>query len=280
MPRHIDRPGPIDQIAWGGLNGGMDIPGDKPTPSPALSARRLLRSADRAYLATTRRGGVEAPGRPYAALVLLAVDHDASPLLLISSLAEHTKDLALDSRAALLVDGTQGMAEPLTGQRVTLLGRMERTAEPRHRARFLARHPSAAMYADFKDFAFFRLAVERAHLVAGFGRIHWIEGGALLDKTDDVAALVQAEDDILAHMNADHADAIALYATKLLGQPAGNWTMTGIDAEGCDLRLTGADSANPDSGGRTARLDFARRVASADEARAALVRLAKQARAS
>lgn len=241
----------------------------KPELSPGRSARRLLRSADRAYLATHRRGDVEAPDWPYAALVLLAVDHDASPLLLISGLAEHTKDIAKDNRVALLVDGTQGLDEPLTGARATLLGRIERTNEPRHRRRFLARHPGAAMYADFKDFGFHRVVVERAHLVAGFGRIHWIAAGDLLDNATDSAALIESEKSVVEHMNGDHADAIGLYATKLLGRAPGAWTMTGIDAEGCDLRL----------GGKTARLDFSRRIATSDEARGELVRLVKQARA-
>lgn len=248
---------------------------NSPDPSPASSVRRLLRACDRAYLATRRRGGEAGAEFPYAALVLLAVDHDASPLLLISALAEHTKDIAADGRVALLVDGTSGLAEPLTGARATLLGRIARTDEPRHRARFLARHPGAAMYADFKDFGFFRVAVERAHLVAGFGRIHWIAGAEILDPAGDSAALIAAEAEIVGHMNRDHAEAVSLYATRLLNQPVGAWAMTGIDAEGCDLRLAG-----PDSAGRVARVDFPRRVANPEQARAELARLAKQARAT
>lgn len=252
---------------------------DMPEPSPAARARQLLRATDRAALATRRRDDDSSGGWPYVALVLLAVDHDASPLLLLSSLAEHTKDIAKDDRVSLLVDGTTGLDEPLTGARVSLLGRAVKSDEPRHRARFLARHPGAAMYADFKDFAFYRLAVQRAHLVAGFGRIHWIEGSALLCDMADAEALMARESDILQHMNEDHGEAVALYATRLLGQPAasaGNrWAMTGVDAEGCDLRLSGSMT-----GGRVARLSFQKRVTDADQARAELVRLAKQARAA
>ena len=241
-----------------------------PASAPNISARRLLRAADRAYLATHRRGDADYPGWPYAALVLLAVDHDATPLLLISGLAEHTKDIAADDRVALLVDGTVGLDEPLTGARATILGRAERTSDQRHRARFLSRHPGAAMYADFKDFGFYRVGVDRAHLVAGFGRVHWIGGAELIDRAGDAAELIAAEQDIVAHMNQDHADAIGLYATRLLNLPAGEWTMTGIDAEGCDLRMAG----------RVARLDFSRLVATVEQAQAELVRLAKQARAA
>lgn len=251
---------------------------DTPEQPPAARARLLLRSTDRAALATRRREDDSSGGWPYVALVLLAVDHDASPLLLLSSLAEHSKDIAKDDRVSLLVDGTIGLDEPLTGARVTLMGRAVKSDEPRYRARFLARHPGAAMYADFKDFAFYRLLVRRAHLVAGFGRIHWIEGSALLADTADAEALMAREADVVQHMNEDHAEAVALYATRLLGQPAatdGNrWTMTGVDAEGCDLRLSGSMT-----GGRVARLPFEHRVGDADQARTELVRLAKQARA-
>lgn len=227
---------------------------------PATLSRQLLRRRPTASLATLMQGA------PYASLVLVAGDHDATPLLLISQLAEHTRNLATDPRVALLFEATEGLEEPLTGPRVTVTGRAEVTTEARHRARFLARHPSAAMYAGFKDFAFYRVAVERAHLVAGFGRIHWIEGERLLGRSEP--ALAEREAGIVEHMNADHADAVALYATVLLGQPAGPWRLTGCDPEGVDLRC----------GGRVARLEFGQVVTDADGARAALVRLVKKSR--
>ena len=225
-------------------------------------ARGLIRAADRASLATSGPDGW-----PYASLVLLACDHDATPLLLLSDLAEHSKNIARDARVALLVDGTGGLDEPLTGPRVTVLGRALRSAEPAAKARFVARHPSAAAYADFQDFALYRVAVERGHLVAGFGRIHWIEAGDLLDRRAS-PALREAEPAIVAHMNDDHGDAIDLYVGRLLGREGRGWRMTGIDAEGCDFRL----------GGAVARLDFPERVADAAAARAMLVDLARRAR--
>lgn len=228
--------------------------------SPAVLARRLLRSRPTASLATLMQGA------PYVSLVLVAVDHDATPLLLISGLAEHTRNIAADPQVGLLFDGTEGLEEPLTGPRVSVLGRAERTAEPRHRARFLARHASAAAYADFGDFAFYRVAVTRAHLVAGFGRIHWIDPADLLGRP--APPLAEREADIVQHMNADHADAVGLYATRLLGLPDGDWRMTGCDPEGVDLRL----------GARSARLEFAQPVQDAAGARAELVQLVTKAR--
>jgi len=240
------------------------------TKSPAQQARLVARACRTASLATTMagtNGGSKGPGQPYASLVLVAFDHDAAPILLVSRLAEHTKNLIGNDRVSLLCDGTAGFDEPLTGPRVSLLGRIAKTDEPRHRARFLSRHPSAEMYAGFGDFAFYHVSIERAHIVAGFGKIHWLDDYLYTGETE---ALADAEADILQHMNADHTDAVQLYASRLLGRSGDGWSLCGIDAEGCDL-IREHDLA---------RLNFSKTVATADEARIELVRLVKAARAS
>jgi heme oxygenase (biliverdin-IX-beta and delta-forming) len=246
---------------------------DKPSqPPPAvpphLTARRVMRTVDRAYLGTVMRPGAPGAGHPYTSLVLVALDHDASPLLLISTLADHTKNLLASPAVSLLFDGTAGLDEPLTGPRVTVQGTARQGTDALDRARFVARHPSAAMYAGFKDFGIWRVGIERGHLVAGFGRIHWIEGTALHYDASAAAALRAAEAEIVAHMNGEHADAVQLYAAKLLARTGGDWTMTGIDPEGADLRR----------GGEVARLAFDHPVHDAEQARGELVRLVKQAR--
>ncbi|HQS18198.1 DUF2470 domain-containing protein [Reyranella sp.] len=229
------------------------------------TVRTLLRELDRASLATILPA--EPAGWPYASLVLVAVDHDLSPILLLSDMAEHTKAIKADGRVSLLFDGTGGLDQPLTGPRATVLGRAERIADDRLKARFLARHPDAALYAGFKDFAFYRLTVDRAHLVGGFGKIRWIEAAELVPPQAE--GLAEAEAAIVEHMNADHADAIQLYATKLIGRAGDGWTMTGIDPEGIDLRR----------GGEVARLAFDEPLRAAGEARKALVALVGRARA-
>jgi heme iron utilization protein len=234
--------------------------GEDKVESPAVTARRLMRSLDRATLATSQDGW------PYASLVLAAVDHDASPLLLLSDLAEHSKNLKRDARASLLFDGTAGRDDPLTGARVTVLGEARAVEDARLLGRFTRRHPSAAGYAGFADFHLYRLDIARAHLVAGFGRIHAINAPAL--QLPNAPALAAAESGILEHMNDDHAEAIELYATRLAGASATGWRMTGIDPEGIDLRR----------GGTVLRLDFPAPVGDAEGARAALVRLARHAR--
>jgi heme iron utilization protein len=233
--------------------------------NPAVLSRLLARRCTRGALATSLNGA------PYASLVLVTVDHDATPLLLLSDLAQHSRNIAFDPRVSLLLDATEGHPDPLTGPRLTLLGQARPTDDPRRLARFVAHHPTSAVYAGFRDFRLYRVAVERGHLVAGFGRIDWIEGQDYLFARD-AGALAGAEPEILEHMNGDHADAIALYANRLLGRAGAGWRMTGIDPEGIDLRCAG----------ETARLDFAAPVATPiltpDAARGALVQLAEMAR--
>ena len=235
------------------------------TRDPAVFGRLLARSCTRAALATSLNGA------PYASLVLITLDLDASPLLLLSDLAQHSRNIAFDPRVSLLLDGTEGQPDPLTGPRLTLLGRALPTDDPRCLARFMSHHPASAAYAGFRDFHLYRVMVERGHLVAGFGRIEWINGGDFLFQPD-ASALAAAETEILRHMNADHSDTIAHYACGLLGRTGTGWRMTGIDPEGIDMRCDGG----------TARLDFAAPILSpvltVEAARAALVQLSGAAR--
>ena len=229
--------------------------------NPAAFSRRLLRTRQRAALATSLQGA------PYVSLVLLVADLDASPLLLLSDLARHSRNIAFDPRISLLLDATEGHSDPLTGPRVTLMGRAEVITDPRRRARFAAHHPASAIYSGFGDFRLYRVIVERAHLVAGFGQIRWIKGRDLL-LAGDASELAAAEQKILEHMNRDHADVIVNCARHLLGRDGVDWRMTGIDPEGIDLCR---DSEN-------ARIDFAAPVLTTEDARAALVQLAGNAR--
>jgi len=230
----------------------------------AADARTLMRRAFKASLAT-----LESPsGHPYASLITVATDMAGAPVFLISTLARHTRNLADDPRASILADGSGGLADPLQGARVSIKGRGERVDDEAVKRRFLARHPEAAFYADFPDFAFWRLAVEGAHYIGGFGRIVDLDRSDLLVSLEGADALMAAEAGIVAHMNDDHADAVELYALAFTGGDPGPWRMTGIDPEGCDIAL------GPD--GR--RVPFATRVTGPEEARKELVRLAGEAR--
>src|SRR4030081_3521533 len=149
------------------------MPDAKDNRDLGAAARRLIRSRGHAALGTTLAG------RPFVSLVAAACDSDASPLLLLSDLAQHTKNLVAEPSVSLLFEDVAEHADPLAGPRLSLLGRAERCDDPRAAARFAARHPASAAYAGFADFHLYRVVVERGHLVAGFGRIAWIEGAEL-----------------------------------------------------------------------------------------------------
>jgi hypothetical protein len=235
--------------------------------------RRLMRRQAHAVLATSLAGDpADRPSaQPYASLVAVACDMDASPLLLLSDLAQHSRNIAADTRISLLFDGGGGVraADPLAAARVSLLGEALRCDDPALLARFVARHPSAAAYAGFGDFHLYRVTVGRGHLVAGFGRISWVEPSAIRFAAD-TGRLVAAERDIVAHMNADHAGAVALFAARLLKREGTGWQMTGIDSEGIDLRQAQ----------ETGRLDFPVPVLDAEGARQALIALTQAARSA
>jgi len=247
------------------------LPENAPRPDfdPKSTAKTLLRVIRAGALATIDRN----TGHPFASLVNLAPDSDGSPLILISRLSTHTANLEADGRASVLM-ASAGKGDPLAHPRLTMIGAFRLIArddpeEARVRRRFLARHPKAELYAGFADFSFWRLAVVSAHLNAGFARAADLKAADVMTDLSGAENLIDTEESAVAHMNEDHADAVRLYATKLLGAEDGAWRLTGLDPEGLDLAL----------GEATLRLAFPARVTAADELRAMVVGLAKAARA-
>jgi heme iron utilization protein len=231
---------------------------------PKRAAKKLLRESLSGALATLMPG----KGDPYCSLVNVATAHDGSPLMLLSTLAVHTRNLLADPRVSLMLDERKE-GDPLEGARVMLMGHVAPSDNDTTRARYLSRHPEAKQFAGFKDFAVYRMTIERAHLVAGFGRIVDLASQEMLTDVVGAGALIEAEPSAVTHMNEDHADALRLYATKLLSGPDGEWCCTGCDPEGLDLRL-----------GRTGlRLPFEQPVTTAAALRSILVKLADDARA-
>jgi len=229
-----------------------------------LAAKKLMREARSGALATVMPG----TGDPYCSLVNVASAFDGAPLLLISKLAIHTKNVIADGRVSLMLDERKA-GDPLEGARVMLLGRAVVTEDAHDRRRYLARQPEAEMFAGFADFAFYRIEIAAAHLVAGFGRIVDLAARDVLVDPAGADDLLAAEERASAHMNEDHADACRLYATRLYGAPDGDWRCVGFDPEGLELQ-----------DGRTAlRLPFPQRVNGAGSLRAILVEMAQQARA-
>jgi hypothetical protein len=241
----------------------------QPTPDfdPGKLAKSLLRRSRQGALATLMAGS----GDPYCSLINLASHPDGSPILLISRLAVHTKNILADSRVSLMLD-ERAEGDPLEGARIMLSGRAE-IAEVNEldlvRRRYLAAHQSAEDFASFADFSFFRIHPTGTHLVAGFGRIVDLRPDRFLTDLAGAEDLLAAEEGAVAHMNEDHRDTMNLYATKLLGAASDDWLCTGCDPEGIDMQ----------AGRSVLRLEFPERVTSGTELRKMLARLAGEVRA-
>ena len=239
-----------------------------PTPTHAERARTLVARVSTGTLCTL---ALEPEGYPYGSLVTVAFD-GGNPIFLISGLAEHTRNLERDPRASLLV-AEMGSADPLANGRVTMIGRCTRVEGDggSARAAFFAAHPNAAYYADFRDFGFWMLHVDAVRYIGGYGRMSWIGKaewhGAEPDPLGPSAAST------IAHMNADHADAMVLYCTAF-SKTAGvtSASMTSVDRYGFEM------SANTPEGPRPIRLAFARPVSTPEEVRAELIAMLKEAR--
>ncbi|NEW91618.1 DUF2470 domain-containing protein [Rhodopseudomonas sp. BR0M22] len=240
----------------------------QPTPdfsAPKL-AKSLLRRRREGALATLMEDG----GAPYCSLVNLASHPDGSPLLLISRLAIHTRNVLADPRVSLMLD-ERAAGDPLEGARIMLLGTAVPASPeqlPLWRRRYLAAHPAAEGYIDFTDFSLFKIETSGLHLVAGFGRILDLAPDRYLTDLRAADALLEAEASAVAHINADHPATMNLYATQLLGAAEADWRCTGIDPEGLDLQCERS----------TLRLEFPERVETPVALRDMLKRMADIAR--
>jgi len=241
-------------------------------PAPEFDAARLARS----LLRRSRQGALATlmaeSGDPYCSLVNVASHADGSPILLISRLALHTRNILADHRVSLMLD-ERAEGDPLEGSRIMLAGRAEQAGAddlPLLRRSYLNAHPSAEAFVNFSDFSFFRIRPAGAHLVAGFGRIGDLKPEQFLTDISDAGALLEAEQNAIDHMNADHRDAMNLYATKLLRAEAADWRCTGCDPDGMDRQ---ADT-------KALRLDFPLRIVTPAALRQTLKELADRARAA
>jgi heme iron utilization protein len=246
-----------------------DIPARDPRQpvdfNPIAVGKMLLRSIRVGALGTLD----PANGTPFVTLTSTATDYDGSPIILTSRLSAHTQNLLADQRASLLL-AQAGKGDPLAHPRLTIQVMAEINPLPRLRKRFLARHPKAKLYVDFPDFAFFRLKPLGVHLNGGFARAFDGDASVMMTDIPDPAAFEELEQSALDHLNAEHADASALYAEVLCGMPPGKWRATGLDPDGLDLAL----------GDLTARLSFAEPITDSTRLRLALKDLAAKARGS
>jgi putative heme iron utilization protein len=203
-------------------------------------AKRLMRLARTGALATLEAGA------PLTTLVGVASDFDGAPLFLMSTLSRHTKNLARDPRASLLLTGRHERGDPLNHPRVSLGGAVERRKDARAKVRYLQRNPKAGLYAGFADFAVFKLRIEDVHFNGGFGRAAPLTPAEVLASSDGETALGDAEERLLAVVNALGPAALARLAGQGASRPL--WRAIGLDSEGLDLA----------AGGRAARAQFAK----------------------
>ena len=233
-------------------------------PLPSVTARSLLRSAITASLGTNMVRG----GDPYCSLVTIATDPAGCPLLLLSDLAVHSHNIACSPQVSLLISESSENVDPLTQARVTLQGQLKSTEDDHLMRRYLRRYPSAAEYASFADFKLYQFTIERAHLVAGFGKIHWIDSDEL-NVSPHFLSIEECETDILNHMNSDHADAVQnlAFATNHVNRLE-EWKIVGLDPEGFDLC----------SGWRYQRILFENNVSNANDVRKEFIFKVKNAR--
>lgn len=242
------------------------------TPEAIRLAKTILRTSRYAAIAVLEPNS----GRPLATRVALATDSDGTPIILVSSLAAHTPALLFNPSCSILV-GEPGKGDALAHPRMTLHCRARKITreDPQYarvRRRYLNHNPKGSLYVDLGDFSFFVLDVESASLNGGFGKAFNLSSNDILSDAVTATTIETGEQSALDHMNADHADAIALYASHYAKLPATSrpGLMTGIDPEGFNI------AAGDDVG----RIFFETPITSPSDVHHALVKMAKQARAA
>lgn len=227
-------------------------------------ARQLLRRARTAALGTSNLN----PTGPYISLANVATDGGGCPVIFISKLAWHTRNILANPSASIMASEIPAEGDALTGPRVTVMGEFRPVPAADIAERYAGHHPAARFYLEFPDFSFWRLFPQKIHAVAGFGRIETMEPDEVFLPESAVTAVMAAAPSAISHMNADHADAVELYATRLLGAAPGSWQITAIDPDGAHLGL----------GDKALRLPFDEPVLSPDGLRQVFVALARKAR--
>jgi putative heme iron utilization protein len=240
-----------------------------PEPTHAERTRTLLHLNSLATLSTLSR---KQPGFPFGSLMPYALDATGRPLFLISNMAMHTQNLKADPRASLFVTQPSADGDPLGAARATLIGNITQIPDeekPAVRDIYLARHENSRYWVDFADFSFFRMDILDVYYVGGFGVMGWVTDSDYAQAAPD--PLSTSAPGILAHMNADHTDAMILLARAHAQLEATEATMTSVDRLGFHLRLKTAE------GMKGARINFPREVTTPIETRTALVEMVKQA---
>ena len=247
--------------------------------SLALEARQLLRSTQSGMLSTFSTKFV---GYPFGSVAPFVLDHDASPIVLISTIAEHTKNIIANPKVSLLVFA--GNEDLQASSRLTLIGdasKIEKNDAGQSytnlRARYLRYLPQATSYFDMHDFSFYRIHIAQARYIAGFGKMGWMEGSELSGadlsaetNREKTSLLASQETGIVEHMNADHGHSMISYCQHFYHITPTNAEMLGIDSDGFDIKATMCDDST-----KILRFNVEQAITDAQSARAALVAMSK-----
>lgn len=224
-----------------------------------FATRQLMRSSSRGYLATNmseklkKKISLESkPVVPYVTFVMTAFDYDGSPLLLLSDLSEHTKNIDKNKLVSILFyeeqknvsafpvfknrDTTYSYEDPMSRPRLTVIGKLKKSSKKEHRIRFLLRHPASNLYANFSDMNIYKMEIINAHLTGGFAKVQWFNKDEMLYQ--DHLGFKDIELEVIDHMNKEHKESIALYAKALTKRNYKDITIVGIDPEGFDMRVS------------------------------------------
>lgn len=245
-----------------------------PTSKQAQEARALIRSERNAVLSTLSK---RIAGFPFGSIAPFAVSSAGEPIILISEIAEHTRNLRADSRASLLIQDSAAMADPQAGARATLMGYampVPLVYTDDARRRYLNLFPNSAGYFDAHDFSLFQIKVEQVRFIGGFGEIYWLDGGEVVDAAANLSIdpLAPQVAMICDHMNMDHADALRLYAAAFAGAQADAAKMIHVDRMGFDLVAVESGSH------KHLRIDFPQPLVNSEQVRPVMVEMVRRAR--
>jgi len=240
----------------------------------AEPARRLIQNERNGVLCTLSQ---RVAGWPFGSIAPYALASSGEPIILISEIAEHTRNLRADPRASLFIQESAALHDPQAGARLTLMGLARPVAAPElddARRRYLGRFPESESFFRVHDFTLFKLQIGHVRFIGGFGEIYWLEPGEILMSDNTRDPLAPFARGICEHMNADHADALVLYCAEYAGLSADSARMVAIDSHGFEM------VAERDTEQRGVRIDFPHPVTTPEEVRQVMIEMLQQARQS
>ena len=243
----------------------------------AAEARQFLRSTRSGVLSSF---SAKFSGYPFGSVMPFVLDHNCQPIVLISSIAEHTKNIIANPKVSLLVFQSNNLksAEDLHANgRLTLIG--EAVQIDKDDADLMARYcryfPESTGYLAMHDFQFYRINIHQARYIAGFGKMGWLAGDEFVDlkKAEKTVTIAQLETSMIEHMNADHADSLLAYCQHFHNAKPSRVSLIGVDSDGFDIEAIINDDI------KVLRFTFETPIFDANSARMAFVELSKAARA-